>query len=62
MPQLKQEFTLQKMVEETEKVLKEPIKEIAADSGYSSYENYEYLSKNNKTGYIPDQNFAKIKT
>lgn len=51
---------LEPMVKETEKVLKEPIREIAADSGYSSYDNYEYLSKNNKTGYIPDQYLTKI--
>jgi transposase len=53
---------LEPMVKAAEKNLKEPVKEIAADSGYSSYDNYEYLSKNNKTGYIPDQNFTKIKT
>jgi len=50
---------LQPMVEVVEETLEEPIKEIAADSGYSSYDNYEYLAKNNKTGYIPDQNFKK---
>jgi len=49
------------MVEAAEETLEEPIKEVAADSGYSSYDNYEYLSKNNKTGYIPDQYLAKIK-
>lgn len=53
---------LETMIETTEEILGEPIKEIAADSGYSSYENYEYLSKNNKIGYIPDQSLARIKT
>ena len=47
------------MVETADKNLKEPAKEIAADSGYSSYDNYEYLRKNKKIGYIPDQNFRK---
>lgn len=51
---------LETMVEETEETLEEPVKEVAADSGYSSYENYEYLSKNKKIGYIPDQNHTKI--
>jgi len=47
------------MIEKTEKVLQEPVNEVAADSGYHSYDNYEYLSKNNKTGYIPDQYHRK---
>jgi len=47
------------MVETSDKNLKEPVKEIAADSGYSSYDNYEYLKKNKKIGYIPDKNFRK---
>ncbi len=49
---------LQSTIEATEKVLKEPVKEVIADTGYSSYENYEYLSKNKKIGYIPDQNMT----
>jgi hypothetical protein len=28
---------------------------ILADSGYSSYENYQWLSEQGKTAYIPDQ-------
>lgn len=52
---------LEPMVRATEEVLQEPVEEIAADSGYSSYDNYEYLSKNEKTGYIPDQNLNKIR-
>ena len=42
------------VVEGTEKILEEDIKEIAADAGYSSFDNYEYLEKNGKVGYIPD--------
>jgi len=50
---------LELMVETSEANLAHPVEEIAADAGYSSYDNYEYLEKNNKTGYIPDQNFRK---
>ena len=50
---------LELMVKTSDENLEEPIKEIAADSGYSSYDNYEYLGNNNKMGYIPDQNFRK---
>lgn len=50
---------LKLMVETADKNLREPVKEIAADSGYSSYDNYEYLKKNKKIGYIPEQNFRK---
>ena len=52
---------LKPMIEEAEGVLQEPLTEIAADSGYASCDNYEYLSKNNKTGYIPDQYHKKVK-
>ncbi len=47
------------MVEATEQNLGQPILEVAADAGYSSYDNYEYLDKNHKIGYIPDQNIRK---
>jgi transposase len=50
---------LELMVETSDNNLAQPVKEIAADAGYSSYDNYEYLAKNNKIGYIPDQNFQK---
>jgi len=50
---------LERMVETSETNLAQPVKEVAADAGYSSYDNYEYLEKNNKIGYIPDQNFRK---
>ena len=52
---------LEPTIKTTEDVLKEPIKEVIADTGYSSYENYEYLSKNKKTGYIPDQYMTTLK-
>jgi transposase len=47
------------MVKTSDTNLAQPVKEITADAGYSSYDNYEYLAKNNKMGYIPDQNFQK---
>jgi transposase len=50
---------LELMVETSEANLAQPVKEIAADAGYSSYDNDEYLAKNNKMGYIPDQNLRK---
>lgn len=50
------------MVEATDKNLGQPILEVAADAGYSSYDNYEYLDKNHKIGYIPDQNLRKGNT
>ena len=37
-------------------------KNIVADAGYESEENYEYLFNNNYTPYIEPQNYAKQKT
>ena len=50
---------LELMVTTSEANLAQSVKEIAADAGYSSYDNYEYLEKNKKIGYIPDQNLRK---
>lgn len=52
---------LTKMIEFTEENLGEEVKTIVADSGYSSYDNYEYLRKREKNAYIPDQYFEKVK-
>ena len=49
------------MVEQAEAILGEEVKEVIADSGYSSYDNYEYLSQKGKQGYIPDQYLEKVK-
>jgi len=46
---------LELMVKTTDRNLSEHIKEVTADSGYASYDNYEYLVNNDKVGYIPDQ-------
>jgi len=50
---------LELMVKTTDRNLAEQIKEVAADSGYSSYDNYEYLANSDKVGYIPDQDLRK---
>jgi transposase len=50
---------LELMVTTSEANLAQPVKEIACDAGYSSYDNYAYLEKNDKVGYIPDQYFRK---
>lgn len=47
------------MVETSEANSSEAIREVTADTGYSSYENDAYLSKKNKIGYIPDQQMPK---
>jgi len=49
------------MVEQAEANVAGGVKEVIADSGYASYDNYEYLSTHQKTGYIPDQYFEKMK-
>lgn len=48
------------ILEEAEANTGEEIEEVIADSGYSSYDNYEYLEGRGKTGYIPDQYLSKI--
>jgi transposase len=50
---------LERMVKTSDANLAQPVEEVAADAGYSSYDNYEYLEKSNKIGYIPDQNLRK---
>jgi len=47
------------MIEASDQNLGQSIQEVAADAGYSSYDNYEYLDKKHKIGYVPDQNFRK---
>jgi len=47
------------MVETSEANISEAIREVTADTGYSSYENDAYLSKKNKIGYIPDQQMSR---
>jgi transposase len=49
------------MIKTTEAITGEEVRELIADSGYSSYDNYEYLCNKKKEGYIPDQYFEKVK-
>jgi transposase len=46
---------LMPVIKEAEKNTGQQTKTILADSGYASYDNYEYLSRLNKTILIPDQ-------
>lgn len=49
------------MVEQAEATVGASFPEVIADSGYGSYDNYEYLSTHEKRGYIPDQYFEKVR-
>jgi len=51
---------LKEIFEQAEANIGEAMEEVIADSGYSSYDNYEYLEERGKTGYIPDQYLNKI--
>lgn len=44
-----------RVVQTSEANTKHNIKNILADSGYATYDNYEYLERNGKVCYIPDQ-------
>jgi transposase len=46
------------LIQQAEQNTGENIINILADSGYSSYENYELLELQNKIAYIPDQEYA----
>jgi transposase len=46
---------LQEVINQVEANVAEKTGVILADSGYSSYENYQWLSDQGKTAYIPDQ-------
>jgi len=45
-------------IEQTQINMEEQINTIAADSGYSSYDNYQMLDENKITAYMPDQEYA----
>ena len=47
------------MIEETERTLTEEVKEVALDTGYSSYDNYEYLEETGMTGYMPNDEMGQ---
>lgn len=53
---------LKPMIEQTEVNTQEEVKEVAADSGYGSYANYEYLEGRGIEGHIPDDHFQQYKS
>ncbi len=53
---------LKPMIEQTELNTQEKVKEVAADCGYGSYANYEYLEERGIEGYIPDDHFRQYKS
>ena len=53
---------LKPMIEQTESNTQEKVKEVAADCGYGSYANYEYLEQREIDGYVPDSNFQQYKS
>lgn len=52
---------LKELIEETETNTGEKPLEVLADSGFSSYENLEYLEDSGTNGYIPDQKTESIR-
>jgi len=53
---------LKPMMEQTESNTQEKVKEVAADCGYGSYANYEYLDQRGIDGYVPDDHFQQYKS
>jgi len=49
---------LKNTIEQTQINIGEQITAIAADGGYSSYDNYQMLDEKNITAYLPDQQYA----
>lgn len=45
------------LINQAEKNTGKQVENILADSGYSSYANYEWLEQQEKTAYIPDQDY-----
>ena len=53
---------LEPMIEKSEFNTGKRVDEVAADGGYASYDNYEYLDKRKINGYVPDQYFCQYKS
>jgi len=53
---------LEPMIEKNESNTGEALEEVTADSGYGSYDNYEYLEDKGINGFVPDQYFQKYKS
>jgi transposase len=45
------------LINQVEQITGNRVESVLADSGYSSYANYEWLDEQKKTAYIPDQEF-----
>jgi transposase len=52
---------LKPMVSKSESNTGQAVEQLVSDSGYSSYDNYEYLEKKGIDSYLPDDDFAKHK-
>ena len=53
---------LKPMIEKTESNTSVKATEVAADSGYGSYSNFEYLEAKGIDGHVPDGNFHQFKS
>jgi transposase len=53
---------LEPVVEKSESNTGQKVDEAVADSGYASYDNYEYLDNKKLNGYVPDQYFRQYKS
>lgn len=53
---------LEPMIEKSESNTEKKVDEVSADSGYASYDNYEYLDERKINGYVPDQYFRQYKS
>ncbi|MGQ3684838.1 MAG: transposase [Candidatus Loosdrechtia sp.] len=53
---------LKPVIEQAESNTQVKVKEVAADSGYGSYANYEYLEQREIDGYVPDSNCQQYKS
>jgi len=53
--------SLRELIEDTETNAGDRPEEVLADSGYSSYENFQYLEEKGIEGYIPDQEMESIR-
>ncbi len=61
-PEANDRSQLEPMIEQSESNTKEAVNEVAADSGYGSFSNYEYLDQKGIDGYVPDGYFQQYKS
>jgi len=53
---------LEPMLEASEQNTGQDVCEVVADSGYGSYDVYEYLEKRGIDGHVPDDTFGRVKS